>query len=178
MQFKVGDKVMHPSLGAGRVVAVEHKEWVKGYEDYYVVHIPTKDIIVRLPTEKVDDLGIRRVMDAAVVTDVLKVLASRPRRLPEDAGQRYKHLQEKVQMARPLQLAETVRDLNLRGQLARLGSRDTKMLERARSFLASEMAVATAGDIAEMEQVIDEMVEVAMAKILPEEQAASEVVAH
>lgn len=177
MQFNVGDKVMHPRLGAGRVVGVEHKEWVEGYEDYYVVHIPAKDIIVRLPTEKADDLGIRRVMDEAVVTDVLKVLASKPRRLPEDAGKRYKRLQAKVETARPLQLAEAVRDLNLHGHLARLGSRDTKMLERARSFLASEMAVATAGDLAEMEQAIDEMVGVSLSRVLPEEQAAGEAVA-
>ena len=178
MQFKVGDKVMHPRLGAGRVVSVEHKEWVEGYEDYYVVHIPAKDIIVRLPTEKVDALGVRRVMDAAVVADVLRVLASKPRRLPEDAGKRYKRLQAKVQAARPLQLAEAVRDLNLHGHVARLGSRDTKILEQSRSFLASEMAVATAGDLAEMEKTIDEMIEVALSRVLPEEQPASETVAH
>ena len=46
MQFKVGDKVMHPRLGAGRVVGVEHKEWVEGYEEYYVVHIPAKDYFI------------------------------------------------------------------------------------------------------------------------------------
>lgn len=172
MRFRVGTKVMHPRLGAGRVVGTEQREWVEGYENYYVVHIPARDIIVRVPIERLEEIGIRRVMDKSVVSDVLKTLSRKPRRLPDDSDKRCRRIQKKVESARPLQLAEVVRDLSLHQRVAKTGSRDAKFLERARSCLASELAVATSSDLADAEKRIDELVGIALAKALPEEQSA------
>ena len=65
MEFSVGDKVVHPHHGPGRIAGVERREFLDGAKRYYVIEIPTKDLTVYVPWRKVDQAGVRRYRPGA-----------------------------------------------------------------------------------------------------------------
>jgi CarD family transcriptional regulator len=156
MEFAVGDGVMYPNRGAGKITAVEHLELVDGFEDYYVIDIPSGRLTVRVPLRKADDLGLRPVMTQSSLKRVIKILRSQPKRLPDDYKVRQQEVEELLKTGQSLQLAEVVRDLTGRLRHKYLTKRDGDLLAQARDLLADEIAMATNGDVAATHDVLDD----------------------
>ncbi len=154
MQFSIDDKVMHPQYGPGQIVGVEHRELVEGFEHYYVIEL-LADNTLYVPIRKMDELGVRRVMSQAKFARVLDTLRSAPRRLSKDFRERQQRIREKVATARPIKVAEAVRDLTGRRQRGHLTKVDRDLLKRARELLAAEMAMATGTDILHAHRTMD-----------------------
>lgn len=167
MKFAVGDMVMHPRLGAGRITGQENREWVEGFEDYYVIEIFDKGLTVRLPARRMAEIGVRPIMTETKLSSVLRALARKPQALPEDANARHEEIKGRLETGQPVPIAETVRDLAWHEQAAHLTKRDSDALTQARELLVAEMALVTGDDAAEAERTIDEMVAIALASALP-----------
>ncbi|MEO8775226.1 MAG: CarD family transcriptional regulator, partial [Candidatus Nanopelagicales bacterium] len=74
MTFTVGDTVVYPHHGAAKIEAVE-KRTVKGVErDYLVLRVAQGDLTVRVPSDNVDLVGVRDVVDQAGLDRVFDVL--------------------------------------------------------------------------------------------------------
>jgi len=155
MDFAVGDGVMYPSRGAGKITGVEQLELVEGYEDYYVIDIPSGRLTVRIPTSRATDLGLRPVMSQASLDQVLKTLGSKPSNLADDYKVRQQKVEEDLKTGRPLLLAQVIRDLTNRLQQTYLTKKDGDLLSHARDLLADEMAMATDGDVTEIYDAMD-----------------------
>ena len=84
MQYSVGDKVVHPHHGPGRVANVERRELMDGPKRYYVIDIPGQGLTVRFPVGRADDVGMRLAISQSRLPQVLSTLRSEPRQLPED----------------------------------------------------------------------------------------------
>jgi CarD family transcriptional regulator len=174
MQLSIGDKVMYPRHGIGQVTGVKHQELVEGFEHYYVIEIFGQRMIAHVPMRKADELGVRPVMPRAKLARVLDTLRGVPRRLSEDHKERQERIREKLKTARPIPVAEVVRDLTWRGRLTRLGRTDSELLARGRELLAGETALVTDAEVADAERMIDAALAVAMAKE-PEREATAPV---
>jgi len=155
MQFSVGDTIVHPQFGAGRITGVEHRELVEGFTEYFVIEIPGKNLTMYVPMRKFDELGIRRPMSRAGMARVLEALCDRPHWLPDDHKERQRLVREKLGSGSPIQVAEVVRDLSCRKEMARLTERDSALLAKGRDFLAGEMATVTGEELAEVKMTID-----------------------
>jgi CarD family transcriptional regulator len=155
MDFAVGDGVMYPSRGAGKITAVEQLELVDGYQDYYVIDIPSGRLTVRVPTSKAGDLGLRPVMSQASLNHVLEILGSKPNRLADDYKVRQQKVEEDLKTGRPVLLAQVIRDLTARLRRAYLTKRDGDLLTQARDLLADEMAMASDGDVTSVQDAMD-----------------------
>ena len=74
MTFKVGETVVYPHHGAALIEAIE-KRTIKGEEKIYLVlKVAQGDLTVRVPAENVDLVGVRDVVDSAVLDRVFNVL--------------------------------------------------------------------------------------------------------
>ncbi|MGI9187897.1 MAG: CarD family transcriptional regulator, partial [Gaiellales bacterium] len=81
--FNVGDRIVYPQHGAGIIDGIE-KRTVLGEEvEYLTIRIIADDLVVRIPVNRVDELGLRRVMDQKGANAVLAVLGEE---IPEDTG--------------------------------------------------------------------------------------------
>lgn len=154
MQFSVGDKVVHPHYGPGRVTRIEHREILNGKKRYYVIEIPQGALTVYVPRRKMDEVGVRAAMSRAKLRSVLDKLGSRPRRLPEDYKERQEEIWEKLKTGRVMALAETVRDLTWHEQRAHLTKKDSEFLAQGTRRLAAEMALVLGTEVADMEKMI------------------------
>ena len=165
MKFSVGDKVVHPHHGPGRIAGVERREFLDGSKRYYVIEIPGQALTVYLPVRKVDEVGVRPAMPRSRLPEVLRTLRGRPRRLPENYQERQEQIWEKLRTGQVMQLARVVRDLTWHRERAHLTQKDSAYLKQGRELLAAEMALVSGDDVSEANALIESTVTSAVARI-------------
>jgi CarD family transcriptional regulator len=155
MELSVGDKVVYPRHGVGRITAMESLDLVEGFERYYVIEIPDKSLTVRVPVRKMEELGLRPVMSRAKLAHVLEALRAAPHQLSEDYKKRQAGVRERLETGAPMRIAEVVRDLTWHERRAHLTRADSDLLARGREVLSAEMALVTGTEVAYAKQMID-----------------------
>jgi CarD family transcriptional regulator len=156
MAFSVGDKVVHPGIGAGRITGTKHQELVAGFEHYYVIDIPSRSSTIYVPIRTAAELGMRPAMSQGKIARVLHTLTSKPHPLPENYNERQEELEEKLRTDRPIMTAEVVRDLAWHERATPLNSKDKELLARGRSLLAGEIALVTEANVDDVNELIGE----------------------
>jgi CarD family transcriptional regulator len=173
MDFSVGDKVVHPHRGPGRIIDVQRKRFLDKARQYYVLEVPSHNMTVHVPVRKAELQGIRPAMSRAKLERVLGILRSRPSQLPQDYKERQERVWEKMRTARPMPTAEVIRDLTWRGRHAHLTKKDTELLKRGQDFLAAEMALVSDTDISEAHERIEAALNIAMTAMVESERQPS-----
>jgi CarD family transcriptional regulator len=74
IEFEIGDNVVYPHHGAGKVLRKEVKEVLGESREYLTIKILHNDMTVMVPTENAALAGLRRVIDEETVKKVLAVL--------------------------------------------------------------------------------------------------------
>lgn len=177
MQFSIGDKIVHPHRGPGRIVDVEQREFLEDAKRYYVVEIPVYRMTVHVPVGKAADLGIRLAMSRAKIARVFDTLRSQPDRLSKDYKERQKNIWEKMKAGRPIATAEAVRDLTWRSRHAHLTKKDSELLQRGQDFLAAEMALVLDTEVPEANRNIASALDVSMDAMAEREERLQQLAA-
>ncbi|MGH2833069.1 MAG: CarD family transcriptional regulator, partial [Solirubrobacteraceae bacterium] len=73
MEFELGDHVVYPHHGAGKVLRKEQMEVLGETREYLTIKILHNDMTVKVPTENAALAGLRRVIDEETVKKVLDV---------------------------------------------------------------------------------------------------------
>lgn len=64
MTFRVGDRIAHPMHGAGVIDSIVTKRINGKDRDYYVLKLPTGDMLVMVPVDNCADIGVRPIVGA------------------------------------------------------------------------------------------------------------------
>ncbi|HHW91676.1 MAG TPA: CarD family transcriptional regulator [Firmicutes bacterium] len=157
--FNVGDKIVYPMHGAGVIEAIEEKEVLGEKRKYYVMHLPLGDMKVMIPTNSINKLGLREVIDEEGVQKVLRILKDQKTKMSSNWNRRYRANMEKIRSGDIYEVAEVVKNLSIRKREKGLSTGESKMLDSARQILISELVLAK--DIEEdvAEGIIDELFE-------------------
>ena len=164
MDYSVGDNVVHPRFGPGRIAGVERQELVDGPRNYYVIEMVTKRLTVHVPVLKADEAGVRPAMSLSALPEVLSTLRRRPRRLSDDHKLRQEQVGAEIKTGLVLQLAQVVRDLTWRGARAHLTKNDSESLKQGQQLLAAEMALASGGNVSDSSKLIASTLAAAVAR--------------
>jgi CarD family transcriptional regulator len=157
MTFAVGDTVVYPHHGAALIEAIE-KRTVKGVEkDYLVLRVAQGDLTVRVPSENVDLVGVRDVVNQEGLDRVFDVLRQPYTEEPTNWSRRYKANLEKLASGDVIKVAEVVRDLWRRERERGLSAGEKRMLAKARQILVSELALAENTNEDKAEAILDEV---------------------
>jgi CarD family transcriptional regulator len=140
--FEVGDKVVYPHHGAGKVMRKEMKEVLGQNREYLTIQIIYNEMTVMVPTENAERAGLRRVIDEEAVGAVLAVLRDDGTQMPKNWNRRFKHNRDKIKTGDIFELAEVVRNLSLREFDKGLSTGEKQMFARAKKILASELMYA------------------------------------
>jgi CarD family transcriptional regulator len=154
MKLSVGDRVVHPKHGAGKITGIEQLELVEGFEHYYVIEIGDNGLVVRVPIRSMEELGVRPVMSASRLDRVLDTLHSAPDRLSTNFKTRQARIKEKLRSNRPVKIAEVIRDLAWRKQESHLSPTDARLLSHGQEMLATEIALVTNAELSDARQMI------------------------
>src|ERR1700683_4523535 len=142
IDFEIGDSVVYPHHGAGRVIRKEMKEVLGTSREYLTIKILHNDMTVMVPTENAALAGLRRVIDAETVRKVLAVLPDDCSEMPKNWNRRFKHNRDKIKTGDIYELAEVVRNLAIREHQKGLSTGEKQMYTRVKKILVSEMTYA------------------------------------
>jgi CarD family transcriptional regulator len=140
--YKVGDKVVYPHHGAGTVVKKEVREVLGEKREYMTIQIQHNDMVVNVPTENAERVGLRRVISEDMVMKVVKVLSGTGTQMPKNWNRRFKHNRDKMKTGDIFELAEVVMNLSLRDHEKGLSTGEKQMFVKAKKILASELMYA------------------------------------
>ena len=140
--YQVGDKVVYPHHGAGTVVKKEMREVLGEKREYMTIQIQHNDMVVNVPTENAERVGLRRVISEEMVTKVVKALSGSGTQMPKNWNRRFKHNRDKMKTGDIFELAEVVRNLSLRDHEKGLSTGEKQMFVKAKKILASELMYA------------------------------------
>jgi CarD family transcriptional regulator len=141
--FKVGDKVVYPHHGAAVIEGTDTITMPDGTKSkYFVLRMTHGDLLLKVPTDRAEDIGMRYPISKEDVEDVFEVLAKKDVREPTNWSRRFKNHQEKLKSGDVYQVAEVVRNLALRDADKGLSAGEKSMFVKARQVLVSELAFA------------------------------------
>jgi CarD family transcriptional regulator len=157
IDFVIGDNVVYPHHGAGKVLKKESKEIFGETRVYLTIKILHNDMTVMVPCENAGKAGLRRVIDEETVKKVLDVLQDEISEMPKNWNRRFKHNRDKIKTGDIYELAEVVRNLAIREQEKGLSTGEKQMFTRAKKILASELMYALEMGEDEAEAHLDEL---------------------
>ncbi len=142
IDYAIGDHVVYPHHGAGKVLKKEVKNLLGEKLEYLTIQILHNDMTVMVPTKNAGVAGLRRVIDEETVAKVLAVLSDQCSEMPKNWNRRFKHNRDKIKTGDIYELAEVVRNLAVREQDKGLSTGEKQMFMRAKKILASELMYA------------------------------------
>jgi CarD family transcriptional regulator len=110
--FNVGQHVVYPAHGVGRVTAVETQNVAGMKLEVFVVAFEQDKLILRVPTNKAASSGMRSLASARVVGDALKTLGGKARIKRTMWSRRAQEYEAKINSGNLISIAEVVRDLH------------------------------------------------------------------
>jgi CarD family transcriptional regulator len=154
IEFEIGDNVVYPHHGAGKVIRKEEKEVLGERREYLTVKILHNEMTVMVPSENAALAGLRRVIDDETLEKVQAVLRDECSEMPKNWNRRFKHNRDKIKTGDIYELAEVVRNLAVRESQKGLSTGEKQMYTRAKRILASELMYALSMDEEEVEEHI------------------------
>ena len=141
--FKIGDKVSHPSFGVGDVENIEEKKVLGQKEKYYILKLMVNEMILMVPVNKADEIGLRYIIDPEIVPEVLNVLGHKiDDEMDGNYKQRIRSQTEMVDSGDILKVAQVVKNYTHRDTVEKLSSTERGLYERARKILVGEICAA------------------------------------
>ena len=157
IEFELGDSVVYPHHGAGKVLKKERKAMFGEEREYLTIKILHNDMTVMVPCENAGRAGLRRIIDEEAVQKVLAVLQDELSDMPKNWNRRFKHNRDKIKTGDIYELAEVVRNLAIREHDKGLSTGEKQMFTRAKKILASELMYALDMDEEGAEEHLDNL---------------------
>jgi CarD family transcriptional regulator len=155
--FKIGEKVVYPAHGVGRIESIQ-TQMVSGTEQrFYMLRILDSEMKIMIPIENAQIVGLRKVINKQMVSQVYKVLRQKQRRVLADQptwNRRYREYMEKIKTGSILEIATVLRDLFVLKEDKELSFGERKMLDTARNLLVKELSIARSHS---EEKIMDEL---------------------
>lgn len=156
MEFEEGQVVIHPQHGTATVIDIETREIGGKDRRYVVLRRVQDDLELRVPLDTVDDIGIRAVMPAADVGEILDVLQQQAQELSRSWHKRRSHNEDRMRSGDPTEVAAVVRDLVAYDREHGMPPTDRRMYDEARQRIVRELALAMGEDEDDIAEQIDD----------------------
>jgi len=138
--FTVGQHVVYPAHGVGRVTGIETQQVAGMKLEVFVVAFEQDKLILRVPVAKAASSGMRALASTRVVGDALKTLGGRARIKRTMWSRRAQEYEAKINSGNLIQIAEVVRDLHRAGDQPDQSYSERQLYESALDRMARELA--------------------------------------
>ncbi len=154
--FKVGDLAVYPAHGVGVIEKIETQEISGCRQDFYVMRILDNDMIIMIPTNNVDNVGLREIIPQTDVPKLYSILKKRDVEVDNQTwNRRYREYMEKIKTGSVFEVAEVYRDLLMLKVEKDLSFGERKMLDTARNLLVKEISLAKKVQEEQVERDLD-----------------------
>lgn len=154
--FTVGDKVVYPSHGVGKIEALEEKEVAGQKIHCYVLSIIGKELKIIVPVFNAKKVGLRQIIQEEEVEKVFDILRDEINNMPPKWNKRYNFNMDKIRTGSIYEIAEVFKNLTRLGRRKELSFGERKMLDSTRELIVMEIAHSKRIGTAQAESLINE----------------------
>jgi len=140
LSFDVGDYVVYPKHGVGRVVELQSTEIAGTHLDLYVLRFEKERMTLRVPVNKADAVGMRKLSSDKTMQDALTTLKGKPKVKRTMWSSRAQEYEAKINSGDLTSIAEVTRDLFRADDQPEQSYSERQIFEAASSRLARELA--------------------------------------
>jgi CarD family transcriptional regulator len=155
MGFSIGQCVVYPTQGVARVEEIRMIQTADGVASFYILRIETPNSVVMVPVANARGVGVRLPIGRAECERLLECLAAGFDDPPANFKDRKQEFLEKARSGDVFVLADVLKKLTYLNSRKPLSEIDKRMLERARTVLIGEVAVASRRTAAAAECAVD-----------------------
>ncbi len=138
--FKLNEYIVYPAHGVGQIVGVEIQE-VAGFSlELFVVSFIKDKMILKVPTSKVVNVGMRKLAETNTVEKALGTLSGRARIKRTMWSRRAQEYEAKINSGDLVTIAEVVRDLYRSDTQPEQSYSERQLYEAALDRMAREIA--------------------------------------
>ena len=145
--LQVGDQVVYPMHGAGVIADIEQCEVMGEIKSYYVLKMPIGSMKVMIPTDNVENIGLR------------DVLADTPERAVGSWNKRFHATLARMKSGDICDVAAVARNLILQDRVRKISSGERRLLDLAKQILVSELVYACGKEPEEVAAWMDGILE-------------------
>lgn len=151
MSFQIGDLIAHPLHGAGVISGIENRRINGRTQSYYTLKISIGDILVLVPVDSCDKVGIRPVIARDTADDILSRLRNAEIEVNQNWNKRYRENMLRIRSGDLFEVAAVIKSLHIRDRERGLSTGERKMLNCAKQILLSELVLSLGGTYEEAE---------------------------
>lgn len=140
MPLSTGQILVHPHHGPAVISSFQTHPRL--HKEYIVLEVRSSHLMVWVPLDQVDRIGLRPVLDPAGLDALFRVLRAPADQEDAQWSRRFKDNTEKLATGDPLVIAAVVRNLTLRESSDGLSQAERDMLRHARKPLLTEISLA------------------------------------
>ncbi|MCC7395351.1 MAG: CarD family transcriptional regulator [Sphingomonadaceae bacterium] len=156
--FAVGDYVVYPKHGVGRVIDLLNQEIAGTSLELYVLRFEKDKMTLRVPVNKVESVGMRKLSSDKTLREALDVLKTKPKVKRTMWSRRAQEYEAKINSGDLVSIAEVTRDLFRPDDQPEQSYSERQIFEAACSRLAREIAA--------MEEIDEKAAQVKILEIL------------
>ena len=145
-QFKKGEVVVYPKHGVGEITSLETMEIASIKTSFYVVKMEQSKLTIRVPLDKQEEVGLRKISSKKIVDEVFNTLKLKPKIRRIMWSRRAQEYEAKIFSGDPVKIAEVVRDLFRKNSQAEQSYSERQMFQVAIERLAREVAAVEKTD--------------------------------
>ena len=138
--FDVGDYVVYPKHGVGRVIELQQQEIAGMQLELYVLRFEKERMTLRVPVNKVESIGMRKLSSDKTLREALDTLKGKPKVKRTMWSRRAQEYEAKINSGDLVQIAEVVRDLHRNAGQPDQSFSERQIYEQALDRLAAELA--------------------------------------
>ncbi|GMO41519.1 MAG: hypothetical protein Pg6C_02440 [Treponemataceae bacterium] len=140
--FKINQKVVYPSQGVGKITEILDKQFNGNTLSYYKIYLEVTDMVIMVPVDKVEDLGIRAIVKPAEAQQALDMIGENIEPVTTDWKLRYQMNLDLLKKGTVADIAMIVRSLYHRSKVKELPVLERKLYDSAKKLLEDEISYA------------------------------------
>ena len=153
--FRIGDLVVHPMHGAGVIDDIVQEKIGGVIKEYYVFKMPTGGLVLKIPTENSQVIGIRGIISQAEAEKLIHDIPDLTVESSANWNKRYQENLTRLKSGDLYQVARVIKSLMQRDSLRGLSNGERKMLHNAKQIMISEIVLVEKVAYQEAETRID-----------------------
>lgn len=156
--MKIGDRVVYPMHGAGEVTGIEEQEVGGVTQSYYVLRLPMGSLKLMLPVDKVDEIGLRDVVDKSKLDEVTAILSGKSEKSQGSWNKRFHATLERLKSGDIIEVAAVARNLTRQHWKHKIASGERRLMELSRQILISELVYILEKNADEVTEWVDKII--------------------
>ena len=167
LTFRIGQQIIYPNHGVGRIECIEQKQIAGGALSMYQLRLAYNNSTVLVPTANVDEIGLRLPITAGECEIAFAFLSEDFPPLPADWKIRFKEYSEKLKRGALFEVADVYKKLTFLSRQKPLSFREQRLLEKAHYLVVSELSAVCSQPNCQVEQRINQALDQVCAKHQP-----------